>query len=85
MLSPHDAKVSDTGRHGENRLIVPFVMKCVYEIYVERAFDLGVKNGEPVTTFFFELRRNTKWVELFQEAAVLAYRSERIRIVTWWN
>ena len=65
-------------------------MECVYEIDVERSFDLGVKNGEPVTAFFFELRRDTKWVELIQEAAVLAYRSERAPIVSrgagwrWW-
>jgi len=81
-LSPRDAYVSDTERYGENRLFIPLVMKCVYKIYVERTFDLGVKNGEPVTTFFFELRRNAKWVEFIQEAAVLAYRSERTRIVS---
>ncbi len=80
-LLPHDANVSGTERYEENRLFIPLVMKCVHKIYVKRTFDLGVKNGEPVTTFFFELRRNAKRVEFIQEAAVLAYRSERSRIV----
>jgi hypothetical protein len=81
-LLPRDANVSEIERYGENRFFIPLVMECVYKVDVERTFDLGIKNGEPITTFFLELRRDTKWVELIQEAAVLAYRSERTRIVS---
>jgi len=52
-------------------------MKRVHEVYIEYAFDLRVENGEPVTTFFFELGRDAERVELVQKTAVLAYRGER--------
>jgi len=52
------------------------MMERMYKVYIEYTFDLGVENGEPVTTFFFELGRDAEGVELIQKAAILAYRSE---------
>ena len=62
-------------------VFVPLMMECVYKVYIEYAFDLGVENGEPVTTFFFELWGDAERVEFVQKAAILAYRSERPRVV----
>jgi hypothetical protein len=53
------------------------MVERMYKVYIEYAFDLGVENGEPVTTFFFELGRDAERVEFIQKAAILAYRSER--------
>jgi len=53
------------------------MMERMYKVYIEYTFDLGVENGEPVTTFFFELGRDAEWVEFIQKATILAYRSER--------
>ena len=57
------------------------MVKRVYKVYIEYTFDLGVENGEPVTAFLFKLGRDTEWVKFIQKAAILAYRSERPRIV----
>ncbi len=57
------------------------MMKRMYKVYIEYAFDLGVEDGKPVTAFFFELGRDAEGVEFIQKAAILAYRSERARVV----
>src|SRR5258708_4437787 len=72
----HAAPTSAT-RSTRSQACVPLVMKRVHEVYIEYAFDLRVENGEPVTTFFFELGRDAERVELVQKTAVLAYRGER--------
>jgi hypothetical protein len=53
------------------------MVERMHKVYIEYAFDLGVKNGEPVATFFFELGGYAERVEFIQKAAILAYRSER--------
>jgi hypothetical protein len=47
------ADVSDNEENGRNLPIIPFMMKRVHKVNVECAFDLGVENGKPVTTFLF--------------------------------
>lgn len=73
-LLPRGADVSDTEKLEGSLAFAPLVMKRVYKVYVECAFDLGVENGKPITSFFFKLGRNTEWVEFIQKAAILAYR-----------
>jgi hypothetical protein len=76
---PREADVSDEKQTRSTRspAFVPLMVKRMYKVYIEYALDLGVENGEPVTTFFFELGGDAEWVEFVQKAAVLAYRSER--------
>lgn len=64
-------------RSTRSQAFVPLMMEGMYKVYIEYTFDLGVENGEPVTTFFFELGRDAERVEFIQKAAILAYRSER--------